>query len=69
MTPQDMDDAIRTAVEADLKPTIFKIRAGADSLRPGPQASRRGIPVDPTSQRSHLLCEGGRKIMIEGEWS
>lgn len=69
MVADDMDEALRTAEEAKLLPTIFKIRTRPDGLRPSQTAKRKGIPIDPTSQRSHLLCDGGRKIMIEGDWA
>ncbi len=75
MTHLDMDRAIDTAKAAGWRPSIFKVHCPPDGLRPTNKAKRHGIPIDPTSQSSHLLCDGGRdsvetcKVMIDGDWS
>lgn len=64
-----MDQALATAKRAGWAPLIFKVHCALNALmKPSKTASRKGIPIDPTAQRSHLLCEGGRMIIIDADW-
>jgi hypothetical protein len=73
MTASDLDDALAMASAEGLVPLIFKVLCRPDGPRPACAAKRGGIAIDPIRGNavswSYLLCWGGVKIRIEGEWA
>lgn len=72
MTFEELDQALEQASAAGWSPLVFKIHVWpVAGIAPSATASRKGIPIDPTSSASYLLCTDGQtpwKVMIDGEW-
>ncbi len=68
-TAVNMDMALFKAAAMGAKPVLFRMHSRVYGICPKDTAFRRGVPIDPTGLESHLICEDGRKIVVNGDWA